>query len=186
MTMTAALLEPDLALTVEAAPTPSVTFDELVCRYQTEIYRYALHLTRNQTDADDLYQETLIKAYRAFDRIDGVANHRAWLYKIATNTFLSNRRKAGREAPLDETVEALLPAGEADQADSVDARDLLREVEAFVNALPAKQRAALIMRKYHDFDYAEIATNLKTSEGAARANVHEALRKLKDQFGDRV
>lgn len=164
----------------------ALTFDDLVDRHQAEIYRFAMQLTRNRADADDLYQETLIKAYRAFDRLDGAANHRAWLYKIATNTFLSGQRKAGREAPLDETVELNLPAETTDHAASLDARALLQEVEAFVAKLPAKQRVALILRKYHEAGYDEIAANLKCSEAAARANVHEALRKLRDSFGDRL
>jgi RNA polymerase sigma-70 factor (ECF subfamily) len=165
---------------------PVLSFDDLVDRFQAEIYRFALQLTRNRTDADDLYQETLIKAYRAFDRLDGAANHRAWLYKIATNTFLSAKRRAGREAPLDEAVEMSIPAEATDHAASLDARAMLEEVERFVASLPAKQRVALILRKYHEMGYDEIATNLKCSEAAARANVHEALRKLRDCFGDRL
>jgi RNA polymerase sigma-70 factor, ECF subfamily len=165
---------------------PVLSFDDLVDRFQAEIYRFALQLTRNRADADDLYQETLIKAYRAFDRLDGNANHRAWLYKIATNTFLSAQRRAGREAPLDEAVEMSIPAEATDHAASLDARDLLEEVGRFVANLPAKQRVALILRKYHEMGYDEIATNLKSSEAAARANVHEALRKLRDCFGDRL
>jgi RNA polymerase sigma-70 factor (ECF subfamily) len=164
----------------------ALTFDDLVDRHQAEIYRFAMQLTRNRADADDLYQETLIKAYRAFDRLDGAANYRAWLYKIASNTFLSNQRRAGREGPLDETVELSLPAEATDHAASLDARDLLFEVEAFVANLPAKQRVALILRKYHEVGYDEIAVNLKCSEAAARANVHEALRKLRECFGDRL
>src|SRR5215218_10682663 len=165
---------------------PIVTFDDLLDRHQAEIFRFTLQLTRNRADADDLYQETLIKAYRAFDRLDGAANHRAWLYRIATNTFLSDKRKAGREGPLDETVELSLPAETTDHAAGLDARDLLQEVEGFVANLPAKQRVALILRKYHEVGYDEIAATLKCSEAAARANVHEALRKLRDCFGDRI
>jgi RNA polymerase sigma-70 factor, ECF subfamily len=165
---------------------PIVTFEDLVERHQAEIYRYSMQLTRNRADADDLYQETLIKAFRAFDRLDGNANHRAWLYKICSNTFLSNQRKAGREGPLDETVEMSLPAESTDQAASLDARAVLKEVELFITTLPAKQRVALILRKYHEVGYDEIAATLKCSEAAARANVHEALRKLRDCFGDRI
>jgi RNA polymerase sigma-70 factor (ECF subfamily) len=165
---------------------PAVSFEDLVERHQSEIYRYSLQLTRNRTDADDLYQDTLIKAYRAFDRLDGSANHRAWLYKIATNTFLSAQRRSGREAPLDETVEMSIPAESVDHAASLDARDLLKEVERYVGGLPAKQRIALILRKYHEAGYDEIATSLGCSEAAARANVHEALRKLRECFGDRL
>jgi RNA polymerase sigma-70 factor (ECF subfamily) len=160
-------------------------FDEVLARYQDELYRFAAHLTRNRADADDLYQETLLKAYRAFGRLDGGANHRAWLYKIATNAFLSDRRKRGREGQLDGGQAEAIPAAAADQAARLDARDLLREVEAFVDGLPLKQRVALVQRKYHDLSYAEIAANLRCSEAAARANVHEALRKLRERFGDR-
>jgi len=168
-----------------AAPAPP-TFDDLLERHRAEIYRYAVHLTRDPTDADDLYQETLLKAYRAFDRLDGAANHRAWLYKIATNAFLSDRRKRGRDAPLDGERADALPDRPLDHAARLDARDLLREVDAFVAALPGKQRIALVGRKYHDLTYAEIAAALRCSEPAARASVHEALRKLRDRFGDRL
>ncbi len=170
----------------DAAGALILSFADLVERYQAEIYRFALHLTRNRADADDLYQDTMLKAYRAFDRLDGAANHRAWLYRIVTNTFLSNRRKASREGPLDADVEANVPAGELDQAASLDARDTLMEIREFILGLPAKQRVALILRKYHDMGYDEIAATLKCSEAAARANVHEALRKLRERFGDRL
>ena len=74
-------------------PAVPATFDETLARYGAEIYRFALHLTRNRPDADDLYQETALKAYRAWDRLPCDANHRAWLYRIATNAILSNRRQ---------------------------------------------------------------------------------------------
>lgn len=164
----------------------ALTFDDLLTRHQGEIYRYAYQLARNPADADDLYQETLIKAYRAFPRLDAGANYRAWLYKITTNTFLSERRKRGREDVLDEATEASLPAVETDHSAHMDARDLLADVEAFIACLPLKQRLALIQRKYHGLSYEDIAMNLKSTQVAARANVHEALRKLRDEFGDRL
>lgn len=168
------------------AALPIVTFDDLVERHQAEIYRFSLHLTRNKTDADDLLQETLIKAYRAFDRLDGNANHRAWLFRIATNAFLSGRRRLKWENSLEDTAESSLPAGVFDHVAALDARDLLNEVQRFVAELPDKQRVALILRKYHEMSYGDIAANLKSSEAAARANVHEALRKLRERFGDRL
>ena len=162
------------------------TFDDVLARHQHEIYRYATQLTRNRSDADDLYQETVLKAFRAFGRLDAAANHRAWLYRIATNAFLSERRKHGRVGQLDGAAAEAIPAAASDDAARLDARDLLVEVERFVAALPCKQRLALIGRKYHDLSYAEIAANLRCSEAAARASVHEALRKLRERFGDRL
>jgi RNA polymerase sigma-70 factor (ECF subfamily) len=175
-----------LGLPGSGLASPIVTFEDLLERHQAEIYRFLNQLTRNQADADDLYQETLMKAFRAFCRLDGDANHRAWLYKIATNTFLSDRRKRGRVDLLDEQAAVSIPAASTDHAASLDARALLDEVEILVSSLPPKQRIALILRKYHELGYREIAENLKCSEAAARANVHEALRKLRDMFGDRL
>jgi RNA polymerase sigma-70 factor, ECF subfamily len=178
----AAPLQAELASNVATFP----SFDDILTSYQREIYRYCLRLTCNQADADDLYQETFLKAYKAFDRLDGDANFRAWLYRIATNTFLSGRRKAVRERPLDDEVDGEIPAAVHDQPASLDARDLLIEVEQFISGLPEKQRVALVLRKYHEFDYSQIGEVLKSSEEAARANVYEALRKLRACFGDRL
>jgi len=165
---------------------PIVTFDDLLARYQAEIYRFALHLTRNRCDADDLYQETMLKAFRAFGRLRESSNHRAWLYKIATNAFLADREKRGRIDSLDEQTSTIIPDEEPDQAACLDATALLKDVAAFVDDLPPKQRTALVLRKYQGQGYGEIAAALKCSEVAARANVYEALRKLRDCFGDRL
>jgi RNA polymerase sigma-70 factor (ECF subfamily) len=163
------------------------TFDETLARFGAEIYRFALHLTRNRTDADDLYQETALKAYRAWNRLPCDANHRAWLYRIASNTFLSDKRKTSRLRSLDaeETVESI-PAASQDDDGRLDAGNLLREVEVFIESLPPKQRIALVQRKYLDIGYPEIAATLGCSEEAARRSVHEALRKLRDRFGDQI
>jgi RNA polymerase sigma-70 factor (ECF subfamily) len=170
-----------------ASPPPvAPPFSAMVDRIGAEIYRYSWHLTRNQADADDLYQETLIKAFRAYDRLPADANHRAWMYRIASNTFISDKRKHKRDNPLTEIMEQTLSTGTPDHARGLDARDLLQEVEVFVEQLPPKQRVALVMRKYHGHDYAMIAETLDCSEVAARANVHEALRKLRQAFANRL
>ena len=168
-------------------PAVQATFDETLARYGAEIYRFALHLTRNRSDADDLYQETALKAYRAWNRLPCDANHRAWLYRIASNTFLSDKRKTSRLRSLDaeETVESI-PAASRDDDGRLDAGNLLREVGGFIEALPPKQRIALVQRKYLELGYPEIAATLGCSEEAARRSVHEALRKLRDRFGDRI
>jgi RNA polymerase sigma-70 factor (ECF subfamily) len=181
--MTAA--RPARAAVLESAV--QATFDATLARYGAEIYRFALHLTRNRSDADDLYQETALKAYRAWSRLPCDANHRAWLYRIASNTFLSDKRKTSRLRSLDaeETVESI-PAASQDDDGRLDAGNLLREVEVFIESLPPKQRIALVQRKYLDIGYPEIAATLGCSEEAARRSVHEALRKLRDRFGDRI
>jgi RNA polymerase sigma-70 factor (ECF subfamily) len=168
-------------------PATQASFDETFARFGSEIYRFALYLTRNRPDADDLYQETALKAFRAWDRLPCDANHRAWLYRIASNTFLSDRRKAARLRSLDADSGAeTIPATSLDNDGRLDAGNMLREVEAFIEELPPKQRIALVQRKYLEMGYPDIAATLESSEEAARRNVHEALRKLRERFGDRI
>jgi RNA polymerase sigma-70 factor, ECF subfamily len=163
------------------------TFDETFARYGSEIFRFALYLTRNRSDADDLYQETALKAFRAWDRLPCDANHRAWLYRITSNTFLSDRRKASRLRSLDADARSeTIPAASRDDDGRLDANSVLHEVEAFIEELPPKQRIALVQRKYLEMGYSDIAATLDSSEEAARRNVHEALRKLRERFGDRI
>jgi len=161
-------------------------FTVVIERYGDEIFRFACQLTGNRTDAEDLYQETLIKAFRAFERLSADANHRAWLYRICSNTWISDRRKHGRVSPMNDVLTDTLTAQFPDQARQLDARDLLREVEQFVGDLPPKQRVALVLRKHHELGYADIAGVLNCSEAAARANVHEALTKLRGAFAHRI
>lgn len=162
------------------------TFDMVFTAHQAEIFRFAVYLMGNRADADDLFQETMLKAFRAFDRLPADANHRAWLYRIATNAFLDDRRKAARVQPFDGDGEIMVADGSPDTADRLDARDLLDAVWAKIMTLPPKQRIAFILRKYHEQEYDEIATVLQSTPAAARANVHEALRKLREAFGDRL
>jgi RNA polymerase sigma factor (sigma-70 family) len=79
-----------------------------------------------------------------------------------------------------------IPAASRDDDGRLDAGALLREVESYIEDLPPKQRVALVQRKYLDIGYAEIAATLGCSEEAARRSVHEALKKLRDRFGDRI
>lgn len=164
----------------------AVLFTSVVERHSAEIYRFACQLTGNRTDADDLHQETLLKAFRAFGRLPADANHRAWLYRICSNTFISDRRKNGRVTPMNDAVADTLSVTPPDHARTLDARDLLHDVERFVSDLPPKQRVALVLRKHHENSYAEIACVLECSEAAARANVHAALTKLRGAFAHRM
>lgn len=176
-------------LIATGTPTPELRhepFTVIIERHGAEIYRFACQLAGNRVDADDLYQETLLKAFRAFDKLPADANFRAWLYRICSNSFISDRRKHGRVSPMNDAVADTLSIAPPDHARALDARELLREVERFVDDLPPKQRVALVLRKHHEYGYAEIASILDSSEAAARANVHEALTKLRGAFAHRM
>jgi RNA polymerase sigma-70 factor (ECF subfamily) len=161
----------------------SPTFDEVLACIQDAIYRYALHLTRTRVAADEVYQETVLTAYHEFDRLDGSANHRAWLYGIATNAFLCDRRHRSTE---DSLIEESVESDRAATTVQPEAPDLLTEVATFMANLPVRQRLALIQRMYHGLSYTEIAACLQCSEVTARASVRQALRTLRDHFGERL
>lgn len=171
-------------MTTSIKPAPS--FEWLVETYTPDVMRFSLHLTGNRSDASDLFQETMLKAQRAFGRLPADASHRPWLLRIANNTFLDERRRQTRVIALPPEHEGRLRAPGHDLAAAIDARDLLADVQAAIDLLPMKQRVSLVLRKYVEASYEEIGETLQISPTAARANVYQALRKLRDQFGDRL
>jgi RNA polymerase sigma-70 factor, ECF subfamily len=158
-------------------------FEKLVESHHGEIFAYILRMTRDRGEAEDLCQETFLRAYKAFDRLDGGANYRAWLYKIATNTTLNHirRQKTGRRV-IDTFKNGSGSSTLDDHAERAGNRDLLERVQNAIDDLPEKQRLALSQRKIAGLSYAEIADKLDCTEDAARANVYQAIRKLRQQF----
>lgn len=151
------------------------TFTWLLATYQRPVYRFLLRLCAGRrADAEDLCQETFLRAYRAFDRLAPDAHHRGWVYRIAYNAFLNDRRPANRTVALVEDVPA--PARE-DERD-----EIVAAIGAFVQTLPQKQRTALLLRHVEGREYAEIAAVLACSEDSARANVFQALKKVRARF----
>ena len=145
------------------------TFGELLERHEREIFAYALRLTGDRDDADDVYQETFLAAFRGWPP-PRRGQERAWLYRIATNKVIDRARKAKRLVRMDDLRLA------APDRDGVSIADLA----AAVKVLPEGQRAAFVLRKLEDMDYAEIARVLECSEEAARSRVAEAMKKVKE------
>ena len=178
-----------LTSTKRVAERPDVgcsTFDDVLTHYQTDIYRFAVHLTRDRAEANDLYRETLLKACHVFDERDRPGNCKLWLFTIATDAFLNHRRPRGPRGAPGEEQAAELRGASAVRADPLDAHALRREVEAFVATLPRQQWVALVQRRYLNRGYAEIAETLCCSEAKARASVYEALRAMRVHIGDRL
>jgi RNA polymerase sigma-70 factor (ECF subfamily) len=154
----------------------TTAFEQLARRHRGEIGAYLRRLLGNETDAEDVAQDTWLRAHRAFGRLPADANARAWLYRIATNralTALRQRRDMrARSAAVDLET---LPARGVD----LDGRSELRRVARAVAALPPKQRAALVARRFSGLAYEDIAVTLGCSPEAARANVYQAIRRLR-------
>jgi RNA polymerase sigma-70 factor (ECF subfamily) len=155
-------------------------FESVVSAHHGEIFRYLQRVIGRAGDADDLSQETFLRAYRAYGSLPGEANLRAWLFAIATNLAKNHfrsetrRRRAYGEmrASMRETVEA------APEAELV-SRETGALVEGVVRRLPLKQRLAFTQRKIHGLDYEAIGRSLNCSAETARAHVFQAVRKIR-------
>jgi len=154
-------------------------FEEAIRRHEREIMRYILRTTRDREDSLDLFQETWLRAYRAYPQLDSAAGLRPWLFRIATNLCLNRRRDQARRARLigSDEVDA---AGDTHAHSAVGGTtDGLVDLQAMIARLPHKQRQALVMRKFGGLEYDEIAAALECSEEAARAGVYLAMKKIK-------
>src|SRR3990172_516158 len=132
-------------------------FERLVEAHSREIFAYLWRLTRDPQDAEDCLQEAFLRAYKAYGRLNGAANQRAWLYRVATNTtftFLARRR---RDQARSEELDTERTSGALGLAETTAWQETLAEVARAVERLPARQRASLVMRKYQELEYPEIA-----------------------------
>jgi len=156
----------------------ALTFETLLDRHQREIMAYIVRSLGEHDLAQDIFQETFLRAFRAYKRLPAEANHRAWLYKIASNACHDARRQRARSPlPLNESIAA---PGHSDGTAHV----LAGDVAAFVRSLPSRQRQTLVLRKFQGMDYDEIAAVLGCSAEAARANVYQGLRKVRAHFAE--
>ena len=155
-------------------------FETVVAAHHGEIYRYLMRVTSRSGDADDLSQETFLRAYRAWDGLDESANVRAWLFAIATNLARNYFRSESRRRRA--------YAGVSDVRGDVDTTSPEEEqrfqetravVERVVDGLPFKQRLAFVLRKLHDLEYEAIGKSLACSPESARAHVFQALKKIR-------
>lgn len=157
-------------------------FETLVEQHSGELFAYLWRLTGDEADARDCLQDTFLRAFRAYQRLQDTSHLRAWLYKIATNTARTHHRRNHRRQT--ETLEEPIASGEKAVEAQVLERTQLAAVKQAVMSLPGRQRAALMMRKYQEMEYVEIAEALGCSEDSARANVYQALKRLRDQFAE--
>jgi RNA polymerase sigma-70 factor (ECF subfamily) len=155
-------------------------FEMVVSAHHGEIFRYLERVVGRSGYADDLSQETFLRAFRAYRALPKSANVRAWLFSIATNLAKNHfraetrRRRAYGEVNVSEREDPL-PAPEAELV----SRETGALVQGIVRRLPLKQRLAFTQRKIHGLEYEAIGRSLGCSAESARANVFQALRKIR-------
>jgi RNA polymerase sigma-70 factor, ECF subfamily len=169
-------------------------FAELAMEHMPALYTAALRMTRNPADAEDLVQETYLKAYRAFDSFSEGTNLRAWLYRILTNTYINSYRAAKRRPEVTdvEDVEDLylyhrLAPGDGSgrsAEEEVLAGFTDDEVKDAIEALPDAFRIAVLLADVEGFSYKEIAEITEVPIGTVMSRIHRGRRALQKTLGD--
>lgn len=159
----------------------SEAFAALVQRYQRMIDAVLYRMTGSQADAEDLAQETFIRAYRQLERFRGEAGFSSWLYRIAVNACLNWQKAQGRRARLHfEWADEQRREHDGRTFGEAGATDRLSEqVQKALMSLPAKQRAAVVLTACEDLSHAEAARLLGCSETTVSWRLFVARRKLK-------
>ena len=165
-----------------AASPRSAAFEAGALSHLNALYSTALRLTANRADAEDLVQETYLKAFRSFEQFEPGTNLKAWLYTILHNTFLNTRRTAGREsiaAEPEELEHVAAPPGAADSPEQILLRKTLDvDLQAALDSLPDVFREAVWLRDVEDFSYAEIARIVGVPVGTVMSRISRGRRML--------
>jgi RNA polymerase sigma-70 factor, ECF subfamily len=150
-------------------------FAQLVESYWDRLYRWLYHLTHDRHTAEDLAQETFLKAFVGLKKFQAGTNFGAWLFRIAHNNFANQCRAAARQRePLPDEL-ADTQRGPLEQAASAEA---VQSVARAINRLPAEFRAALLLRVEEGLSFRQIAEVLDLTEETARWRVFKARQKL--------
>ena len=170
-------------------------FEEQALQYIDQLYAAAKRMTRNPADAQDLVQETFVKAFVAFARFEQGTNLKAWLYRIQTNTFINIYRKNQRN-PYQGTIDDLedwqlggaesMTQSTSTRSAEAEAIDHLPDnaVKEALQAVPEDFRMAVYYADVEGFSYQEIADIMKTPVGTVMSRLHRGRRMLRDLLAD--
>ena len=184
----------DANLPLDSAVHQEQLFEEAALPFLDQLYGAALRMTRNPADAEDLVQETYLKAFAAYSSFTPGTNLRAWLYRILTNTFITSYRKRQRQPWLSSTDD--LTDGQLHEAEghtssglrSAEAEALDRLVDTDVveamSVLPDDFRTAVYLADVEGFSYKEIAEIMECPVGTVMSRLHRGRRMLRELLAD--
>lgn len=152
-------------------------------RHERGIMRYLLRVTGNREDAADLFQETWLRAYGAYARLEPERDVRPWLYAIAVNLCRNHARDGARRGRV---IVAEQPAekerGKPHYAENENDGYASIHLRELMSKLPGRQREAVYLRYFAGFDFGSIAVTMGCSQDTARANVAQGMKKIKSMW----
>jgi RNA polymerase sigma-70 factor (ECF subfamily) len=180
-------LDLDAQLMLRVRDGDEESFRVLLERHRNPVIRFVYRMVQDQAVAEELSQEVFLRVYRARGTYEPTARFTTWLFRIATHLALNSLRDGRNERGqrrLDEERDGDVPVREvADRKPSVEQRMVyetrLREVRDAIGLLPEKQRAAVLMHKYEEMEYAQIANVLECSESAVKSLLFRAYETLR-------
>ncbi len=185
-------LERDAELMLRVREGDEPSFALLLEKHRNSVIHFLYRMIQNQAIAEELAQEVFLRVYRSRESYEPTAKFTTWLFRITTHLALNHvrdRRKDKLHDSLDEKMEDSTPRQLADRVANVEERMLrdarLGEIRQAIEQLPEKQRGAVLMHKYQDMEYSQIAAVLGCSESAVKSllfRAYEALRQRLRHF----
>jgi RNA polymerase sigma-70 factor, ECF subfamily len=188
------LTDAEVMLRVKAGD--EAAFDYLLQKYRRPMMNFMYRMARNPAVAEELAQEVFLRIYRSREKYEASAKFTTWLYRIATNLAVNHARDTRHERPentvsLDEPDENTgvamdVPDGSLSAEEMLVRRERLSAIRQRVEALPERQRIAVVMHKYQQMDYRDISVVLKLSESATKSLLFRAYETLRGQLKEFV
>ena len=185
----------DVQLILDVKAGDDSSFDFLLQKYRSPLVNFLNRMVRDQATAEDLAQEVFLRVYRARKQYTPSAKFTTWMFRIATNLALNSVRDNRHErmgisldAPADgeDSAPLQLPGREKRVDERMIERDRVEIIRRAIWSLPEKQRAAVVLHKYEEMDYDEIATILECSEGALKSMLFRAYETLRVELAPLV
>ncbi|OGW31573.1 MAG: hypothetical protein A2X59_12135 [Nitrospirae bacterium GWC2_42_7] len=170
-------MEDDIGLVERYIAGETDAIEELVMRYQKQIYAFIYRMTKDMEESKDLTQKTFLNAVKGIRDFRKTASFKTWLYQIAVNTSLNHIKRDKRE---EVEFEDSVASSQSGALTSILENEKREQVRKSLDTLPERQKLAVILRVYESLSCAETARAMGCSEGTVKAHYHSGVKKLKE------